>query len=178
MVFIYSSRKNDLEVFSPGLFIIDRQTPEDCLLSEHHKVSLCWSQPQLLINLVDKGSKLTRLNLSGYEELTDLALEYIAGQTENCRGLQKLVEITLPKKCYISVDGLKILIENLRFLELIENQGKMGVLLQRRKLELKGGQEFFRLKEFCQMESVSSGGLEEDEDLLDQGKKRFRESKW
>ena len=63
-----------LDVFNPGLFIIDRQNPEDDLINEPHKISLCWNQPQLLINLVDKAKNLSNLNLIGYEELTDLAL--------------------------------------------------------------------------------------------------------
>ena len=66
-----------MDVFNPGLFIIDRQNPEDDLINEPHKISLCWNQPQLLINLVDKAKNLSNLNLIGYEELTDLALVVI-----------------------------------------------------------------------------------------------------
>ena len=46
---------------------------------------------------------------------------------------------------------------------MIENQGKMGVMLQNQHLVLPTGQKHFLLKEFCQMESVTSGGLEDDE---------------
>ena len=40
----------NLEVFNPGLFVIDRQTAQDDY-NEPHKISLVWNQPQLLINL-------------------------------------------------------------------------------------------------------------------------------
>ena len=77
-----------LDVFNPGLFIIDRQNPEDDLINEPHKISLCWNQPQLLINLVDKAKNLSNLNLIGYEELTDLAL---------------VIKSTFSKYCFINV---------------------------------------------------------------------------
>ncbi len=45
--FIFLS--NELEVFRPGYFLIDRH---DIDTMEPHKVSLAWSQPSVLINLV------------------------------------------------------------------------------------------------------------------------------
>jgi len=158
-----NQNKSGLLVFNPGLFIIDRQNPDDDLSGEPHKISLCWNQPQILIDLVEKAPMLTSLNLIGYEELTDLALEYISGKVGNTSGLKSLNEITLPKKCFVTPEGLRVLIENLPRLEVIENQGKMGVMLQNQHLVLPTGQKHFLLKEFCQMESVTSGGLEDDE---------------
>ena len=110
---------------------------------------------------------LTSLNLFGYEELTDLALEYISGKVGDCSGLKSLNEIVLPKKCFVTPDGLRVLIENLPRLEVIENQGKMGVMLQSEHLELPTGQNYFLLREFCQTESITSGGEEEDEESAD-----------
>ena len=145
------------------------------LSGEPHKISLCWNQPQILIDLVEKAPKLTSLNLIGYEELTDLALEYISGKVGYATGLKLLNEIVLPKKCFVTPEGLRVLIENLPLLEVIENQGKMGVMLQNQHLVLPPGQNKFLLKEFSQMESITSGGLEEgDEDIDDlEGKKGF-----
>ena len=136
---------------------------------EPHKISLCWNQPQILIELVDKSPFLTSLNLIGYEELTDLALEYISGKVGKATGLKLLNEIILPKKCFVTPEGLRVLIENLPRLELIENQGKMGVMLQIQHLKVPQEQNHFLLKEFSQMESVTSGGLDEDgvEDVID-----------
>ena len=110
---------------------------------------------------------LTSLNLFGYEELTDLALEYISGKVGDCSGLKSLNEIVLPKKCFVTPDGLRVLIENLPRLEVIENQGKMGVMLQSEHLKLPTGQNYFLLREFCQMESIGSGGLEEEDEGAD-----------
>ena len=68
------------------------------------------------------------------------------------------------KKCFVIPDGLRVLIENLPRLEVIENQGKMGVMLQSEHLKLPTGQNYFLLREFCQIESIASGGLEEDDE--------------
>ena len=40
----------------------------------------------------------------------------------------------------------------------------MGVMLQSEHLKLPTGQNYFLLREFCQMESIASGGLEEDDE--------------
>jgi hypothetical protein len=157
----HNFRTSHLEVFNPGLYIIDRQSPEDDI-NEPHKISLCWNQPQLLISLVEKAPFLASLNLTGYEELTDLALEYIVGKVGSSTGLKKLTEITLPKKCFVTTEGIRVLIEHLPILELIQNQGKMGVMISFKHLELPPGQDHFNLKEFGQLESLSSGGLDED----------------
>ena len=119
---------------------------------------------------VDNASKLTSINLLNYEELTDLALEYISGKMDN-KGLKCLQEITLPKKCFVTCEGLRVLMENLPYLELIENQGKMGVMLQVNHLQLPEGQSHFKLKEFSQMESLNSGRLEENEEMESEGMK-------
>ena len=147
-----------LEVFNPGLFIIDRPKEEDYDIEEVHKVSLCWNEPQVLISLVDHCESLQTLNLLGYEELTDLALDYIAGTIGDSPGLQNLIEITLPKKCFVTTEGIRSLIENLSKLELIENQGKMGTMIQIQILP-----SIYNLKEFSQLESTTSGGLDESE---------------
>ena len=149
-----------LEVFNPGLFIIDRPKEEDFDIEEVHKVSLCWNEPQVLISLVDNCRSLQTLNLLGYEELTDLALNYIAGTIGHSSGLKSLIEITLPKKCFVTTEGIRSLIENLPKLELIENQGKMGTMLQVQNLP-----STYNLREFSQLESTTSGELEESEIL-------------
>ena len=59
------SEDSKLEVFNPGLFLIDRPSEEDFNEDEPHKVSLCWNNPQLLISLVDHCPKIQTLNLLG-----------------------------------------------------------------------------------------------------------------
>ena len=155
------STANGLKVFNPGLYIIDRQSPEDDA-TEPHCISLCWNRPELLITLVQKAPQLSSLNLTGYEELTDLALEYIAGQAGHSPGLKLLTDITLPKKCFVTCDGIRALLENLIHLEVIENQGKMGAMVSDKHLKVPLGQQHFKLKQFCQTESITSGGIDED----------------
>ena len=121
-------------------------------------MSLCWIQPQIIINLVrhNASTTLTSLNLEGYEELNDLVLEFIAGvdgkhqdedSTESVEnidakskdideddkciqsgGLVQLINLTLPTKSFVTPYGLEILIENLPLLETIKNAGRMGKL--------------------------------------------------
>ena len=113
-----------LEVFNPGLFLIDRPSEEDFNEDEPHKVSLCWNNPQVLISLVDHCPNITTLNLLCYDELTDLALEYIAGYISgaigNSPGLKNLVDITLPKRCFVTTEGIRVLVKfaiNIYFLK-------------------------------------------------------------
>ena len=106
------------------------------LSSTLQQVTLCWIQPKLIINLVRHHSSdcLTSLNLDGYEELNDLVLEFIAGvdqetienDTGKNRGLTHLCNLTLPVKSFVTPYGLKILLENLLFLEVIKNAGRLG----------------------------------------------------
>lgn len=63
-------------------------------------------------------------------------------------------------------DGIRALIENLPKIEYIHNQGKMGAMISSQKLRLPEYLNCFPLKEFCQMESITSGGQEEDEDEI------------
>jgi hypothetical protein len=59
---------------------------------------------------------------------------------------------------------LQILLENLHFLKLIGNAGKMGKLFDQTELKIPFGQTCFGLVEFDQMESATSGGVEEEEE--------------
>ena len=97
---------------------------------------------------------------TGYEELTDLAMEYIAGQIGECPGLKQLVELTLPKKCFVTIEGIRALIENLLLIEVIKNAHSMGSMISKKYLSKKFGQKHFALKEFSQLESMKRGLLE------------------
>ncbi len=55
------------------------------------------------------------------------------------------------------------LLENLMNLKLITNAGKMGKLFDRTNLRVPNGCSNFGLLEFDQMESSTSGGMEEDD---------------
>ena len=54
--------------------------------------------------------------------MIDLALEYITGTVGDCSGLKSLNEKVLSKKCFVTPDRLRVLIENLPWLEVIGNQ--------------------------------------------------------
>ncbi len=177
-----------MESFNLGIFVTDRQEPN--YFQDLHQVSLVWSQPNVLISLVEKAPNLTSLSLFGYNELMDLALEFIAGNKNmvtillfmtqysmyvlpgrvgKSPGLTKLTKITLPKKCFVTPNGIRALLESLPMLEIIENQGKMGALLSRRTstenvhpLEIKFAKPFLSLKEFCQMEFMGGGAIDEN----------------
>ena len=64
---------HNLESFCPGLFVTDR-SHEDY---EPHKLSLCYSSPRVIINLVKNCPNLNTLSLYGYEDLSDIVLTYI-----------------------------------------------------------------------------------------------------
>ena len=159
--------ENRLECFELGIFVTDRQIPADH--QGLHQVSLVWNQPNVLISLVDRAFSITRLSLLGYEDLTDLALEYIAGRVGTSRGLPNLTVIILPVKCFVTPMGIRALLESLPMLEVVRNQGKMGAMIcpapssdQITPLVLQFGKPTLKLKEFCQMESLTSGGMDEE----------------
>ena len=155
---------DNLLIFKPGIFVKGRQDPD---LIEQKSFSLCWNNPQVLINLVDHCENVTILSLEGFNDVNDLVLEYIAGQTEqnSNRGLQNLTEISLPKKSFVTSEGVKVLLENLPNLEIIRHLGMMGKIFEE-GLQPKFGKTL-KLRHFCQMESMTSGGIETFEDLLD-----------
>ena len=66
--------------------------------------------------------------MSYYEQLNDLVLDYIAGNTpqNEGRGLGNLTDITLPKRSFVTELGFRSLLENLKRLENIKHPGKMA----------------------------------------------------
>ena len=91
-------------------------------------------------------------------------MEYISGQIGECPGLKQLVELTLPKKCFVTIEGIRVLIENLLLIEVIKNAHSMGSMISKKYLSKKFGQKHFALKEFSQLESMKSGRVESEED--------------
>ena len=66
-VFLYSP---GLVAFDPGVFVIGRPPPKDELelvdeIPGGEKVTMAWTQPKLLISLVDTCPNLVSLNLTG-----------------------------------------------------------------------------------------------------------------
>ena len=59
-----------------------------------------------------------------------------------------------------------MLIENLLFLEIVNNQCKMGTMISERLLTNQYGQDHFALKEFSQLESTTSGRIDETENEI------------
>ena len=165
----FEAKPTDLESFEMGLFLQGR--PDEGF--EAKKYSLIWTNPTALISFVDNcAENLTHLNLDGYEELNDLAVEYLAGKTERNmnKGLKKLVYIKLPKKSFISEYSFKVLIENLLNLEFIDHPGKLGLLCENER-DFLDDKRTFNLKLFNQMELIDSGAVneeaDEDEDVFE-----------
>ena len=122
------SFEQGLASFNAKWLIRDRPNQEDDDDEEMGGLSLCWAQPRSLINLVRKSQEtLTMLNLEGYEELNDLAIDFLCGLTDE-KGLEVLTELTLPKKCHVTVNGLKVILENLKVLERLKNAGNLGLV--------------------------------------------------
>ncbi len=130
---------------------------EDCA-----KYSLCWSDPQLIIRLVDRCPMLTVLDLDGYEQLNDLVLEYIVGgrcsgdgsgnDDGSGGGLKRLRELTLPRRSFVTADGFRTLLEHLPELERIRHPGKMGqVFAWGRPMAAFGDGVSLPLRQFCQV---------------------------
>ena len=166
----FSSEPNDLETFEMGLFLQGR--PDEAAPGFEpgdapRRYSLIWTNPAAFISLVDNcWGRLTRLNLDGYEELNDLAVDYLAGKTggePRNEGLKQLVYVKLPKKSFITERSFKALLENLPRLEVIDHPGKMGVLCENESDLLSDGRTF-NLKVFSQMESIDSGAKDEDDE--------------
>ena len=77
------------------------------------------------------------LSLLGYEDLSDIVLQFISGEHQVCRekalimyycfkesqGLRLLEKLVLPNKSYITELGVLSLLQNLQFLQILEFPG-------------------------------------------------------
>ena len=173
---------HNLESFCPGLFVTDR-SHEDY---EPHTLSLCYSSPRVIINLVKNCPNLNTLSLYGYEDLSDIVLTYIrylffylqgvqktlqrffgtpcisslvsSGEAGHCPGLLHLSHITLPDRSYISEHGVISLLKHLPRLNTLEYPGNMGKVFDLSWEPVFG--ESLALTNFSQLMTVSSGGVE------------------
>ena len=131
-----------LENFSPGLFVTDRSQND----MEPHTFSLCFkyvlllsllrrkpftvllsitsSSPAVIIQLVKHCHNLRSLSLLGYEELSDIVLEFISGEHEDSPGLSRLESITLPDKSFLTPEGVRSLLRHLPLLHTVNFPGK------------------------------------------------------
>ena len=70
----------------------------------------------------------------------------------------------IPKKCFVTIEGIRVLIENLLLIEVIKNAHSMGSMISKKYLSKNFGQRHFVLKEFSQLESMKSGRVESEEE--------------
>jgi hypothetical protein len=154
-----------LETFTPGLFVTDRSQPTS---AEPHKMSLCFSSPQVAINLVQRCPLLTTLSLLGYEDLSDIVLEFLSGEHEESAGLVGLESLQLPERSYITEHGVRSLLQRLPRLRLLSFPGDT---VEKHSCPGNLGKVFeldwepmfgpcLKLENFSQMLATSSGGVE------------------
>lgn len=85
---------------------------------------IVFSSPGVIIQLVRHCQNVQRLSLLGYEDLSDIVLQYISGEHEQSTGLVRLESITLPDKSYITELGVQSLLQHLQFLHTVNFPGK------------------------------------------------------
>ena len=81
------------------------------------------SVPAVMIQLVKHCRDLKTASLVGYEDLSDIVLEFISGEHEDSPGLTRLEAITLPDKSYVTQYGVKSLLKHLPFLHTVNFPG-------------------------------------------------------
>ena len=75
---------------------------------------------QVAINLVRHCPLLTRLSLLGYEDLSDIVLEFISGELgESGGGLRNLETLRLPDRSYVTEVGVASVLQRLQYLRLL-----------------------------------------------------------
>ena len=75
---------------------------------------------QVAINLVRHCPLLTRLSLLGYEDLSDIVLEFISGELgESGGGLRNLETLRLPDRSYVTEVGVASVLQRLRYLRIL-----------------------------------------------------------
>ena len=73
--------------------------------------------------------------------------------------------ITVLQKCFVTSFGIRSLLEHLPHIEQIDHSGEMGQVFDNGPLEIKFDEMHTNISHFSQMESLSSGSIEnEDED--------------
>ena len=82
------------------------------------------SSPAVIIQLVKHCHNLRSLSLLGYEELSDIVLEFISGEHEDSPGLSRLESITLPDKSFLTPEGVRSLLRHLPLLHTVNFPGK------------------------------------------------------
>ena len=101
--------------------------------------SIPFSSPKVAINLVRHCRNLSSLSFLGYEDLSDIVLQFISGEHEvlwykqslcdktKCHqessGLKQLVKIVLPNRSFITEDGIQSLLQNLPLLQTLDFPG-------------------------------------------------------
>jgi len=159
-----------LENFSPGLFIKDRSHDD----LEPHQLSLCFSSPKVVINLVRNCPNITTLSLFGYEDLCDIVLHFISGhhpendmesaaEKKTSPGLPLLEHLTLPDRSYVTEAGVRALLQYLPRLQTLKFPGNLGKVFDMDWEPYFG--PHLALENFSHLMTVTSGGVENEIEL-------------
>ena len=81
------------------------------------------SSPAVMIQLVKHCPDLKSLCLLGYEDLSDIVLEFISGEHEDSPGLARLESLTLPHKSFVTQYGVRSLLKHLPLLHTVNFPG-------------------------------------------------------
>ena len=107
----FLKRAENLETFSPGLFVTDRSQDQ----VEPRQLSLCYrwvgprlqfnvyplaSSPRVVVELVRHCPLVSHLSLQGYEDLCDPVVLHLAA------GLPRLAHLTLPERSFVTEHGV------------------------------------------------------------------------
>ncbi len=68
VTFAHEFGGDGLHTFCPGLFVAGREDPNNVI--EQRKFSLCWTDPRVVIGLVDRCHAIRVLNLEGEAYVT------------------------------------------------------------------------------------------------------------
>ena len=105
---------------------------------------------------------LSYISLVGYEDLSDIVLEFLSGEHLESPGLKLLETLHLPDRSYISEHGVASLLQRLPLLKRLNFPGNLGKVFDLEWEPLFDGN--LKLENFSQMMASSSGGVDVSED--------------
>ena len=77
----------------------------------------------MVIELVKHCKYVRILSLFGYEDLSDIVLQYLSGEHEASPGLTLLETLTLPDRSFVTEHGVRSLLQHLQYLHTVNFPG-------------------------------------------------------